>query len=240
MSQQQPKIKVTKAEKLKKQPKAGNNNPAFITYQNKIREYLKKEGYYYNKKAVQHEISILGSALYPGINKALIFEYWKKNPNTIFETTPKQWKGRKGYKTRLKNEKAKKKAQKEKEKEEKEKEKKKPGKYPKDIRTFYGALIVNRIDELYKKRITIEVQYSGQSWVIDTLDKKLAFDMQVYNLLRYVTERAIELDVDSPFTLFPLQEVEEDIFILWWENIEIKPNMDIEVDSYFYEMTETE
>ena len=56
MSQQKPKRKVTKAEKSKKQPKAGNNNPAFISYQNKIREYLKKEGYYYNKKEVEKEL----------------------------------------------------------------------------------------------------------------------------------------------------------------------------------------
>jgi hypothetical protein len=239
MSQQKPKIKVTKAEKSKKQPKAGNNNPAFISYQNKIRKYLKKEGYYYNKKAVEHEISILGSALYPGINKALIFEYWKKNPNTIFETTPKQWQGRKGYKTRLKNQQAKiRKVQTG--QESKKEAPKTPGKYPKDIRTFYNALIVNRIDELYKKRITIEVQYSGQSWVIDTLDKKIAFDFQCYKLLQDFHKYCFDNDLDSEFTLFPLQEVEEDIFILWWENIETKPAVEFEVDSYFYTMTEKE
>ena len=64
--------------------------------------------------------------------------------------------------------------------------------------------------------------------------------MQCYKLLRDVTEKCIKLELPSEMVLFPLQEVEEDIFILWWENIEVKPDIGFEVDSYFYKMTETE
>lgn len=235
MSQQKPKRKVTKAEKSKKQPKAGNNNPAFISYQNKIREYLKKEGYYYNKKEVEKEVQKLSkiAAKQPKINKDLIFSKWKEQPNQVNKKSPQFWGGVKVQ--------AEKKAKKVKAKKKKlPKEKKQPSKYPKDIRTFYNSLIVNRIDELFKKRITIEVQYSGQSWVIDTLDKKIAFDMQVYKLMQDFSEYCFKLELDSEFILFPLQEVEEDIYILWWENIETRPAADFEVDSYFYSMTETE
>ena len=235
MSQQKPKIKVTKAEKSKKQPKAGNNNPAFISYQNKIREYLKKEGYYYNKKEVEKEVQKLSKIAdkQPKIGKELIFSKWKEQPNEVSKKSYQFWGGVKLQ--------AEKKAKKVKAKKKKlPKEKKQPSKYPKDIRTFYNSLIVNRIDELFKKRITIEVQYSGQSWVIDTLDKKIAFDIQVYKLMQDFSEYCFKLELDSEFILFPLQEVEEDIFIIWWENIETRPAADFEVDSYFYTMTETE
>lgn len=237
MSQQKPKRKVTKAEKSKKQPKAGNNNPAFISYQNKIREYLKKEGYYYNKKAVQHELQILSKIAdkQPKIGKELIFSKWTEQPNEVSKKTYQFWGG-----VKVQAERKKKKKQPKKKEKPVPAAKKTPGKYPKDIRTFYNSLIVNRIDELFKKRITIEVQYSGQSWVIDTLDKKIAFDMQVYKLMQDFSEYCFKLELDSEFILFPLQEVEEDIFILWWENIETRPAADFEVDSYFYTMTETE
>ena len=240
MSQQKPKRKVTKAEKLKKQPKAGNNNPAFISYQNKIREYLKKEGYYYNKKEVEKEVQKLSKIAdkQPKIGKELIFSKWKEQPNEVSKKSYQFWGGVKVQAERKKQAKTRKVQTGQEGK--KEQPKKIPGKYPKDIRTFYNSLIVNRIDELFKKRITIEVQYSGQSWVIDTLDKKIAFDMQCYKLLRDVTEKCIKLELPSEMVLFPLQEVEEDIFILWWENIEVKPDIGFEVDSYFYTMTETE
>ena len=47
-------------------------------------------------------------------------------------------------------------------------------------------------------------------------------------------------DLESEFTLFPLQEVEEDIFVLWWENIETRPYEDFDTGNYFDTMTETE
>jgi hypothetical protein len=236
MSQQKPKRKVTKAEKSKKQPKAGNNNPAFISYQNKIREYLKKEGYYYNKKEVEKELQKLSkiAAKQPKIDKDLIFSKWKEQPNQVNKKSPQFWGGVKVQ--------AQKKAKKVKAKKKKlPKEKKQPSKYPKDIRTYYNSLIVNFIDELFKKKlITIEIQYDSQSWVIDTLDKKIAFDTQVFKLMQDFSEYCFKLELDSEFILFPLQEVEEDIFVLWWENIETRPAADFDVDSYFYSMTEIE
>ena len=64
--------------------------------------------------------------------------------------------------------------------------------------------------------------------------------MQVYKLMQDFSEYCFKLELDSEFILFPLQEVEEDIFVLWWENIETRPAADFDVDSYFYSMTEIE
>lgn len=240
MSQQKPKRKVTKAEKSKKQPKAGNNNPAFISYKNKIREYLKKEGYYYNKKAVQHELQILSkiAANQPKIGKELIFSKWKEQPNEVSKKTYQFWGGVKTQDERKKQ--AKKKKVQTGQEGKKEQPKKTPGKYPKDIRTFYNGLILNRIDTLFIEKRTIEIQHFGTSWVIDSVDKKKAFDIAVINLMQDFSAYCFENDLESEFTLFPLQEVEEDIFVLWWENIETRPYEDFDTGNYFDTMTETE
>ena len=228
-------IKKGKADNLQDK-KGGSKKPPFVSYQKSIREYLKKEGYYYNKKEVEKEIQKLSkiAAKQPKIDKDLIFSKWKEQPNQVNKKSPQFWGGVKVQ--------AQKKAKKVKAKKKKlPKEKKQPSKYPKDIRTYYNSLIVNFIDELFKKKlITIEIQYDSQSWVIDTLEKKIAFDTQVFKLMQDFSKYCFENDLESEFILFPIQEVEEDIYILFWDSVETRPEADFPIDSYFFDMTETE
>ena len=228
-------IKKGKADNLQDK-KGGSKKPPFVSYQKSIRKYLKKEGYYYNKKEVEKEIQKLSkiAAKQPKIDKNLIFSKWKEQPNQVNKKSPQFWGGVKVQ--------AQKKAKKVQAKKNKlPKEKKQPSKYPKDIRTFYNSLIVNRIDELFiKKYITIEVQHFGTSWVIDSVEKKTAFDVKVFELMQDFSKYCYENDLESEFTIFPLQEVEENIFVLWWENIETRPDEDFDTGNYYDTMTETE
>jgi len=226
--------------------KGGSKKPPFVSYKKSIREYLKKEGYYYNKKEVEKEVQKLSkiAAKQPKIDKNLIFSKWKEQPNQVNKKSPQFWGG-----VKVQAEKKAKKVQEEKKAKKKKQpkkktlpqEKKQPSKYPKDIRTYYNSLIVNFIDELFKKKlITIEIQYDNQSYFIDTIEKKLAFDTQVFKLMQDFSQYCFENDLESEFILFPIQEVEEDIYILFWDSVETRPEADFPIDSYFFDMTETE
>jgi len=247
-------IKKGKADNLKDK-KGGSKKPPFVSYKKSIRKYLKKEGYYYNKKEVEKEVQKLSkiAAKQPKIEKNLIFSKWKEQPNQVNKKSPQFWGGvkvqaeKKAKKVqaekKAKKVQAEKKAKKKKQPKKKTlpKKKKQTSKYPKDIRTYYNSLIVNFIDELFKKKlITIEIQYDNQSYFIDTIEKKLSFDTQVFKLMQDFSKYCFENDLESEFILFPIQEVEEDIYILFWDSVETRPEAEFPIDSYFFDMTETE